>query len=109
MCLLGKIFEARAEGERHHCHKTILGYVQKAADDIQWEIDRHEFDEIMATKKESAPGRDGIPYSLHRCAGGLGSLFLVNVYQHVLVPEQFAASRTVFIPNPSTSTTMALL
>ena len=25
-----KIFEARVEGERHHCHETILGYVQKA-------------------------------------------------------------------------------
>ena len=40
-----EIFEARAEGERHHCHETILGYVQKALDDIQWEIDRH--DEMM--------------------------------------------------------------
>ena len=32
----GKIFEARTEGERHHCHETILEYVQKAPDDIQW-------------------------------------------------------------------------
>ena len=56
-------------------------------------------------QKESAPGPDGIPHSLHRCAGGLGSTFLFNVYQHVLagglVPVQFAASRTVFIPKSS--------
>ena len=55
---------------------------------------------MVATKKESAPGPDGIPYSLHRCAGGLGSLFLINVHQHVLegglVPAQLAAGSTVF-------------
>ena len=34
------IFEVRAEGERHHCHETILRYVQKAPDDIRWETDR---------------------------------------------------------------------
>ena len=44
--------------------------------DIQWEIDRHEFDEMMASRKESGPGPAGIPYSLHRCAGGLGSHIL---------------------------------
>ena len=100
-----KIFEARIEGERHHCHEIILGYVQKAPDDIRWEIDRHEFDELMATKWESAPGPDGIPYSICRCAGGLGSEFLNNVYKHVIeggpVPALFAASRTVFISKSS--------
>ena len=33
------IFEARVEGERHHCHEIILGYVQNAPDDIRQEID----------------------------------------------------------------------
>ena len=28
-----EIFEARVEGERHHCHETILQYVQTAPDD----------------------------------------------------------------------------
>ena len=59
----------------------------------------------MATTKESAPGPDEVPYSLHRCAGGLGSQFLFNAYKHVLeggpVPAQFSASRTVFIPKSS--------
>ena len=69
---------------RHHCHETILGHVQKAPDDIRWEIDRHEFDEMMASKKVSAPGPDGIPYSIYKCAGGLGSQFLFNVCKRVL-------------------------
>ena len=45
------VFEARVEGERHHSHEFILRYVQKAPDDIRWEIDRGEFDELLATKK----------------------------------------------------------
>ena len=43
--------QARIEGERHHLHETILRYVQEAFDDIRWEIDRNEFDELMITKK----------------------------------------------------------
>ena len=35
--------------------KNILRYVQKAPDDIRWVIDQNEFDELMASKKESAP------------------------------------------------------
>ena len=89
---------------------NILRYVQKAPDDIRWEIDRNEFDELMAAKKESAPGPDGIPYSLYICAGGLCSQFLFNAYKHVLesgtVPALFAESRTVFIPKSQTLTTM---
>ena len=99
-------FESRTEGERHHCQETLLGYVEKAPDDIQWEIDKREFDNIMATKKETAPGSDGIPKSIFWCAGGLRCQFLFDAYQRVLeggaVPSQFAASRTVFIPKSST-------
>ena len=68
-------------------------------------MDRNEFDELMATKKESAPGLDGIPYSLCRCAGGLGSQFLFNACKHVLeggtIPALFAENRTVFLPKYS--------
>ena len=99
------IFQARNEGERHHHCETILRYVQKALDDIRWEIDGNEFDELIATKNESAPGPDGIPKSLYRCAGGLGSRFLHIAYKHVLeggvIPALFAESRTVFISKSS--------
>ena len=85
--------------------KTSLRYVQKAPDHIRWDIDRNEFDELIASKKESAPGPDGIPQSLYRCAGGLGSHFLYDAYKHVLeggtVPALFAESGTVFIPKSS--------
>ena len=99
------IFQARVEGQRHHHYENILRYVQKAPDDIRWEIDRNEFDELMATKKESAPGLEGISYSQYRCAGGLGSQFLFKAYTHVLeggtIPALFAESRTAFIPKSS--------
>ena len=99
----GTIFQPRAEGPKHHQYENILRYVQNAPDDIRWIIDEREFDELMATKKESSP--DGIPYSFHRCAGGLGSQVLFNAYKRVLVdgtiPALFAESRTVFIPKSS--------
>ena len=92
-------FQARAEGPRHHQFENLWQYVQKAPDDISWVIDRNEFDELIALKKESAPGPDGIPYGACRCAGGLGSQFLFNANKYVLeggtVPEHFAESRTV--------------
>ena len=99
--------------ERHHCHETILGYVQKAPVDIRWEIDRNEFDEIRVTKKESAPGPGGIPYSLYRCAGGSGSHFLFNAYKHVIeggpVPRNLLRGELFLFPSPVMSTTMPLL
>ena len=76
-----------------------------APDDIQWKIDKHEFDELMATQKESEPGSDGIPHRIYGCAGGLGSQFLFDAYKRALeggaIPAHFAASRTVFIPKSS--------
>ena len=96
------IFQAREEGPRHHQYEDILRFVQNAPDDFRWTIDRTEFDELIAMKKDSAPDPDGIPYGAYRCAGGLGSQFLFNAYQSQLeggtVPEHFAESRTVLIP-----------
>ena len=79
-----KIFESRTEAERHPAHETIVEFVQKALEDIQWTIDKQEFHEMIATKKESALGPDGIPYGICRCAGGLGSRFLYDAYKCVL-------------------------
>ena len=76
-------FQASAEGPRHHQFENLLQHVWKAPDDIRWVIDRNEFDELIALKKESARGPDGIPYGAKRCAGGLGSQFLFNVYKYV--------------------------
>ena len=68
-----RIFESRTEDERHHADETILEFVQKAPEDIQWTIGKQEFDEMIATKTDSAPGIDGVPHGICRCAGGLGS------------------------------------
>ena len=71
----------------------------------RWTIDHAEFDDLLALKKDSAPGPDRIPYGACRCAGGLGSTFLFNAYKAVLegsaIPDCFAESKTVFIPKTS--------
>ena len=102
------IFQARVEGPRHLQLDDILRYVQQAPDDISWTIDQAEFDDVLALKKDSALGPDGIPYGAYRCAGGGGGLiskFLFNFFRALLeggaVPDCFAESRTVFIPKTS--------
>ena len=71
----------------------ILRYVQHPLDDINWTIDQAEFDDLFALEKDSAPGPDGIPYGVYRCAGGLGSKILFNAYKAVLegstIPDFF--------------------
>ena len=101
----GTIFQARQEGPRHLHHEEILRFVQQAPDDINWALDQAEFDDLLALKKDSAPGPDGIPYGVYRCAGGLGSKFLFRAYKAALegstIPTCFAESKTVFIPRTS--------
>ena len=80
----GTIFQAREEGPKPHQRADILRYVQHPPDDISWTIDQAECDELLALKKDSAPGPAGIPYRVYRCAGGLGSKFLFHAYKAVL-------------------------
>ena len=98
----GTIFQARVEGPRHHQFEDILRFVQKAPDDIRWTVDKTDFDELIARKKGSAPGPDGIPCGAYKCAQNVGSQFLFNAYRVLLeggtVPDHFAESGTVFIP-----------
>ena len=72
-------------------------------DEVHHQENEGEF--VMATKKESAPGSDGIPDSFYICAGGLGSQFPHKAYKYVLeggaIPALFAACRTVLIPKSS--------
>ena len=60
------IVQARAEGPRHHQYEDILRHVRKALDHIRWTTDKTEFDALIALKKDSAPGPDGIPYGVYR-------------------------------------------
>ena len=54
---------------------AALQHRPPAGPDLMTEIDQREFDEMIATKKESAFAPDGIPYSIFRW---LGSHFLFN-------------------------------
>ena len=101
------------QGERYYSHETILDCVQRAPNDIQWIIDQCEFDEMMATKKESAPGPDGIPYctkkkiyiqvcvrvgwDLNSCSTHTDSSWKVALSPHVLL-----RAGPFFIPKSST-------
>ena len=84
---------------------TRTNQVEGSPDDIRWMVTKEEFDDILAKKRIcSWPRRH--PYSVYRCAGGIGTQFLFNAYRFVAdagaVPPRFAASRTVFIPKTST-------
>ena len=96
-----RVFKARVQGERHHCHETILRYVQKVPDDIRGEIDRNEFDELMATKKGicSRSRMDSIQ-SLHLC-WRVGIFLQVVPSFYCVLPVGLSS-----FPNPPTSTTM---
>ena len=74
-------FQACEEGPRHHQHEDFLPHVQQAFDDISWTIDQVEFDDLLALKKDSALGPDGISNGTCRCSGGLGSKFLFKAYR----------------------------
>ena len=75
---------------------------KKAPDNVQWTHATWRIDEMLATKKDSAPGIDGLPYSVYRSSGGIGVQLVFNTCKQLLVggrlPPIFAPNRTVFIP-----------
>ena len=90
---------------------NILRRVQKAPDDIRWVIGKSEFDELMATKKESAPGPDGIPYSFYRGVGELGFAGFCSTHTNmcwkvVLSLRYLPKVELYLFPSPPTSTTL---
>ena len=62
-------------------------------------LQRQEFEELLATKRESAPGPDILHCSTYSYVDGIGMRFTFEAY-HCLFrggqpPTDFAASRTV--------------
>ena len=57
------------------CAEAVLSLVQHAPPDLRWNIGLDEFEEILASKSESAPRPDGLPKTLYRSAGGIGPDF----------------------------------
>ena len=43
--------------------------VQRAPEFTQCTLVKEEFDVLISTKKEAAPGPDGLPYNVCRCVG----------------------------------------
>ena len=82
--------------------KYMLRHVKPAPEGIVWDVSKERnFEELLATKRESAPGPDRLPCSTCRHAGGIGTRFLFEAYQHLFrgghPPTGFPASRTVLI------------
>ena len=73
----GTIFQARQQGPRHFYNEEFFRFVQQAPDDINWTLNQAEFDDLVASKKDSAGGPDGILHGIYRCAGVRSSSFML--------------------------------
>ena len=100
----GNIFRPRCDGIPNDQTELALAVVQPATHDLNWTIGLDEFQDHLASKRESAPGPDGLPLSVYGSARGLGAKFLFAAYQAILqgmaLSAGFGAGRTVFIPKP---------
>ena len=79
-------------------------YLETAPCDIQWQIHQHEFDEMVATKRNPLLALMEFRTASTDVQGDWDQGFL-KAYQHVLAgglfPAQFAAGKTVIIPKSS--------
>ena len=103
----------RTEDERHHAHETILEYVQKAPDDVKWEIDKREFDEMIATKKKN-PLLDQMVFQMVSAGvrvgwGSTSCSMLINVCLSGAVPTHLLQAGPFSFPSPPMSTTMVFI
>ena len=93
--------------------QMILSFVQPAHPDLNWSFQLDEFEELLACKRESAPGPDGLPCSVRLSADGIGTKFLFAASQAALrgavLHQGFGACRTVFIPKTSEVDVQGLL
>ena len=61
--------------------QVILSFVQTLLRDKNCFIHFDEFEKLLASKRESAPGPDGLPNSVYRCAGCIGAKFVFAACQ----------------------------
>ena len=100
------IFCARDTDIPNECVDDMLAFAQSSLPDVRWNIEVDEFEEILASKRGSAP--DQMAY-LIACTALLAALepniyiyiYIFATYQACLqgaaLPVGFGASRTVFI------------
>ena len=63
----------------------MLSFVEPATRGMNWTTEVSAFEEMLASKRESAPGPDGLPFCVHCSAGGIGAKFLLAAYEAVLL------------------------
>ena len=77
--------------------EMMLSFAQPAPHDKNWADGSVEFEKLLASQRESAPGPDGVPYSVHHYWSQI--LFFAAhhaILQGTDLPEGFGASRTFF-------------
>ena len=70
---LSKCFGERGDHIPKKRADTMLSFVEPAPLGSKWMIESSEFEEMLASKREAAPGPDGLPGSVCRSAGGIGA------------------------------------
>ena len=90
---------------------TMLSFVVPALREKNWAVEFSALEEMLASKRESAPGPDRLPYCVYRSAGGVGAKFSCANCEAVLmeaaVPAGFCA--LCFIPNSGDTNAQGLL
>ena len=85
LCLhWGGIFCARDTVVPNDGADAMVALVQPSPPDVRWSIEMGEFEELLASKRESAPGANCLPSSVYRSAGGIGAKVLFATYQACL-------------------------
>ena len=79
---------------------TLLSFVVPALREMKWATEFSAFEEMLASKRESAPGPDGLPYSVYQSAGGIGAKFPSATYEAVLMAAAHPAGFGALCSSP---------
>ena len=89
------IFRARDFGIPAEQADTMLSFVVPALREMNWVVEFSALEEMLVPKRQSAPGPDGLPYSVYPSDGGVSAEFPFSTYEAVLMaaapPAGFAA------------------
>ena len=94
------IFRARDYGIPAGQADTMLSFVVPALREMNWAIELSALEKMLASKRESAPGPDGLPYSVYRSAGGVGAAFPCATYEAVLMGAAVLAGFCALCSSP---------
>ena len=81
--------------------EVVVRHVVGAPDDIVGTTLEEDFCTMLARRKQSALGPDGLSCGVYRCAGGIGAKLFFTGYENLVARgsplDGVAAGRTVFI------------